>query len=86
MNNMRKFKHNNQNYEYTIGSKFIKIVNRDTNKSVCLRKEKEAPVYYDCELNCNSDPTNESTACPHARPYTRVKPSDIKHLIQREGI
>ena len=83
---MRKFKHNNQNYEYIVGSKFIKIVNRDTNKSVCLRKDKEAPVHYDCELNCNSDPTNASTACTHARPYTFVSPSNIKHLIQREGI
>jgi len=83
---MRKFKHNNQNYEYVVGSKFIKIVNRDTNKSVCLRKEKTAPVYYDCEFNCNPDPTNESSACRHAKPYTFVSPSNIKQLIQREGI
>ena len=83
---MRKFKHNNQNYEYIVGSKFIKIVNRDTNKSVCLRKDKEATVHYDCELNCNSDPTNASTACTHAWPYTFVSPSNIKHLIQREEI
>jgi hypothetical protein len=83
---MRKFKHNNQNYEYVVGRRFIKIVNRDTNKSVCLRKEKVAPVYYDCELGCNLDPTNESTACPHAKPYTFASPSQIKQIIQREGI
>lgn len=36
---MRKFKYNNQNYEYVVGGKFIKIVNRDTNKHVLLDKE-----------------------------------------------
>jgi hypothetical protein len=83
---MRKFKYNNQNYEYVVGDKFIKIVNRDTNKYVLLDKESNSYVYFDCELNCNHDRQNPATACGHAWKKSRVTPSTIKNLIQREGI
>lgn len=83
---MRKFNHNKQNYEYIVGRKFIKIVNRDTNKSVLLDKEQNVDVYWDCDLGCNPDPKNKSTACGHASEHRTVTPATIKNLIQREGI